>query len=95
MGHKKTCIKIYIYIYLPHHFQRDEQLSVAEDNGGKGNGEAEAEQEHHIGFIVVFVVCGVPVGTTGALQAFGDVPREIIASTLSVYGNFAAQSGRM
>lgn len=62
--------------FLPHHFQCNEQLGVAEDNGGKGNSKAEAKEEHHIAFIIVFVVCGVPIWTTGALKAFWDVPEE-------------------
>lgn len=61
-------------ICWPHHFQCNEELSIAEDNGGEGNRKAEAKEEHHIGFVVVFVVCGVPVWTTGALQAFWDIP---------------------
>lgn len=63
---------------LSHHFQCNEQLTVAEHNGEKGNSKAEAEKEYHVGFIVVFVVCGVPVWSTGALKAFWDISGEII-----------------
>lgn len=70
-------------VCLPHHFQCNEELAITEDNGGKGNSKAKAEKEHHIGFIVVFVVCGVPVWTTGALQALWDIPGDIITGTLS------------
>lgn len=69
-------------ICLPHHFHHNEQLTIAEDNGGEWNSKAEAEEKDHVGFIVVFIVCGVPVWTTGALQAFWDVPGGIITRAL-------------
>lgn len=57
-----------------HHFESYEKLRIAKNDGGKWNSEAKAEEEHHIGLIVVFVVGCVPVRTTRALQAFWDVP---------------------
>lgn len=75
-------------ICLPHHFQCNEQLSIAEDNGGEGNSKAEAKKEHHIGFVVVFVVCGVPVWTRGALLAFWDIPGQRNTTALSVCPSF-------
>ena len=57
-----------------HHLHGEEEIAVAEDYGAEGDGEAEAEEELHVGLVVVFIICSVPVWPTGALHALRDVP---------------------
>lgn len=68
---------------VSYHFHCDEELTIAENDGGEGNSKAEGEEEHHIGFVVVLVVGGVPVGSTGALQTFWDISGR--SSSLRLY----------
>lgn len=70
---------------LPHHLYCEEQLGVAEADGGEGNSKAEAKQEHDVGLIVVLVFRGVPVGTTCTLKAFWDVPGYIKYTTTTTH----------
>lgn len=49
-------------------------MGVTEQDGKKRDSEAKAEEKHHVGFVVVLVVGGVPVRSTGALQPLWDVP---------------------
>lgn len=77
---------------LPHHFHCKKKLGVAEANCAEGNSEAEAEEKQHVGFIVVFVVGCVPVWTTGALQAFWDVPGEVNTRAMGGHRGFASLS---
>lgn len=57
-------------------------MTITEDDGGKRNRKAEAEQKYDVGFVVVFVVRGIPVGSTGALQTFRYVPVKEISVRL-------------
>lgn len=62
--------------HIAYRFQHEQQLWVAEDDGGERDSKAEAEEEHHVGFIVKLVACCVPVWATGTLHALWDIPRK-------------------
>lgn len=67
---------LFLCVTCTYRLHHEEQLGIAENNDTEWDSEAEEEEEHHIGLIVVFVVCGVPVWSTGALETFWNVSGE-------------------